>query len=243
MLFQSSNEGLSNPSFYRSLHHQLGPLKGPLLASSEKQYQPSNNKGVYDLIFDPATLTLHTSLPTIPDPIPGVGVESSNGLGLPRIEALHVHSQIIRVIEDTRWKSIPLGIPSGERERINRTTRGWWIAWMRLEGVDTSNRSIDPPAIAQSDNSQPPLASQANEEPPVNPEEEDIASFIGSVSRSWRGRREAFIIRKGSEHRTHSRAASKDVKSGFGIPIKLTEGLGIDTKRYFDQLLNLTART
>ncbi|KAK6510044.1 hypothetical protein TWF481_004757 [Arthrobotrys musiformis] len=235
MLFHSNNESLKKPSFYKLLHQQLGPLKGPLISSSEKQYQPSNHKGVFDLIFDPATLTVHTSLPSIPgsDDQPDT---PANG-GLPRVEALHVHSQILRVIEDTRWKDIPLGAPTGERERTNRTNRGWWIAWMRLEGVEPQNR----PQLTSTTSPAATVDPQVEQQGLVPPADE-ITSFIGSVSKHRRGRREAFIIRKGSDHRTHVRA-SKDSKSGFSIPIKLSGGLGIDTKHYFDQLLNLTART
>ncbi|KAK6338308.1 hypothetical protein TWF730_002371 [Orbilia blumenaviensis] len=237
MLFRSTNESLKKPSFYKLLHQQLGPLKGPLISSSEKQYQPSNHKGVYDLIFDPATLTVHTSLPSIPEPVFNTQLDITTNGGLPRVEALHVHSQILRVIEDTRWKDIPLGTPSGERERTNRTTRGWWIAWMRLEGVEPQTRS----QLTSTTSPATTIDSQVERQGLVPPADE-ISSFIGSVSRHRRGRREAFIIRKGSDHRTHVRA-SKDSKSGFSIPIKLSGGLGIDTKRYFDQLLNLTART
>ncbi|KAF3923452.1 hypothetical protein ABW21_db0207512 [Orbilia brochopaga] len=234
MLFHSTNESLQKPSFYKLLHQQLGPLKGPLIASSEKQYQPSHSKNLYDLIFDPATLTVHSSIPNIPDPMlapsPTIAVPDLNNTGgLPRVEALHIHSQVVRVIEDTRWKEIPLGAPSGERERTNRTNRGWWVAWMRLDSAEAQPR---------------PVAKKTNsgDTQELVPPEDDIASFIGSMSRQRRGRREAFIVKKGSDHRTHVRA-TKDTKGGFPIPIKLSGGLGIDTKRYFDQLLNLTART
>ncbi|KAK6499267.1 hypothetical protein TWF506_003894 [Arthrobotrys conoides] len=237
MLFRSTNESLTKPTFYKLLHQQLGPLKVPLISSSEKQYQPSNHKGVYDLIFDPATLTVHTSLPSIIgspfDASPDVTVSGR----LPRAEAFHIHTQILRVIEDTRWKDIPLGAPSGERERTNRTNRGWWIAWMRLEGVEPQNRS----QLTSTASPATTIDSQVEQQGLVPPSDE-ITSFIGSVSKHRRGRREAFIIRKGSDHRTHVRA-SKDSKSGFSIPIKLSGGLGIDTRHYFDQLLNLTART
>ncbi|KAK6359552.1 hypothetical protein TWF696_000705 [Orbilia brochopaga] len=234
MLFHPTNESLNKPGFYKLLNQQLGPLKGPLISSSEKHYQPSHSKGLYDLIFDPATLTIHSSIPNIPDPMlspsptPTTSDPTNTG-GLPRIEALHIHSQVIRVIEDTRWKEIPLGAPSGERERTNRTTRGWWVAWMRLDSAEAQPR---------------PAARKTNsgDTQELVPPEDDIASFIGSVSKQRRGRREAFIVKKGSDHRTHVRA-TKDSKGGFAIPIKLSGGLGIDTKRYFDQLLNLTART
>ncbi|KAJ6260372.1 LOW QUALITY PROTEIN: Vacuolar fusion protein [Drechslerella dactyloides] len=239
MLFHPTNESLSKPGFYRLLNQQLGPLKGPLITSSENQYQPSHNKGLYDLIFDPATLTVHSSIPNIPDPMlaptPPL-LDTTEAGALPRIEALHIHSQVIRVIEDTRWKEIPLGTPSGERERTNRTTRGWWVAWMRLDSAEAQPKP--PPTAAKRASSADAQVDRQELVPP----EDDIASFIGSVSKQRRGRREAFIVKKGSDHRAHVRA-TKDSTGGFAIPIKLSGGLGIDTKRYFDQLLNLTART
>ena len=87
-LFELDTPQLAYPSFYRSLHHQLGPLHKPLLHSTDPGQvamriadamgqghttSPSSptqspTPPIYDLIFDPEKLTVHGSLPNIPLP-------------------------------------------------------------------------------------------------------------------------------------------------------------------------------
>ena len=129
------------PAFYRSLHQQLGPLQGPLLrstdprkvrerildaASPKSTSVAANTQPIYDLVYDPANLTVHTSLPNIPEP--GTAAAEglrSNGPPWTRAEALNVHSQILNTHSSTR-KSL------SNIEQTCKTNRGWWVVWMRL---------------------------------------------------------------------------------------------------------------
>jgi hypothetical protein len=87
-LFSLRTSQLSMPSFYRNIHHQLGPLQKPLLRSTDPariperiaQYvhiNPSGthtdaedilNLGLHDLIYDPVKLTVRTTIPNVPIP-------------------------------------------------------------------------------------------------------------------------------------------------------------------------------
>ena len=78
-LFELHTPSLTMASFYRNLHHQLGPLQRPLLASTDPQRarerlhqaglsDPTSTAAIHDLIFDPATLNIRASIPNIPPP-------------------------------------------------------------------------------------------------------------------------------------------------------------------------------
>lgn len=89
---------------------------------------------IFDLIFDPRLLTVHTSIPNIPDP----GTPAAEGLaglmgrtdgspppGWTRVEALNVHSQILNTLQSIRGNR-------AELERTSKTSRGWWVVWLRV---------------------------------------------------------------------------------------------------------------
>ena len=201
-------------SLYKSLHHQLGPLQQSLLSSTSpaKVHQRLRDAGapqsttsldnpqpIYDLVYDPHSLTVHTTIPSIPES----GTAAAEGLlaaesSWTRIEALNVHSQILNTHLSTRRHL-------SELERTSKTSRGWWVVWMRLPW-DSS-----------------PFAPGAN-------------AF-----------REAILIRKTSDQKPVSalRKASSafgardaSASSGWG-PGRLTEGIGIDTRKYIEGLLSL----
>ena len=81
-LFDLQTSNLTIPGFYRSLHHQLGPLQKPLLRSTDPSRIPDRMRqlmgakddsnvsihGLYDLVYDPVKLTVRTSVPNIPIP-------------------------------------------------------------------------------------------------------------------------------------------------------------------------------
>ncbi|KAI9711095.1 MAG: hypothetical protein M1812_007289 [Candelaria pacifica] len=223
-LFELQTPSLALSSFYRSLHHQLGPLQRPLLSStsptkvSERLVAASapritstttSSQPIYDLVYDPSNLTIHTSLPNIPEPSIG-NFEPSNTShqAWTRIEALNVHTQILNTHNSTR------GYPS-ELERTCKTSRGWWVVWMRL-----------PCPSAKSNNSE-------------NEELDDNLIY-----------REAFLVRKASDYilpasqRKTGGKYARDTSgvSGTGggwVPGKLAEGIGVDTRKYIEGLLSL----
>ena len=92
-LFDLQTPSLTIPSFYRSIHHQLGPLQKPLLRSTDPSRTPerivanmdskveiANSNGLYDLVYDPVKLTVRTSIPNIPVP----GTLAAEGILTPR---------------------------------------------------------------------------------------------------------------------------------------------------------------
>ena len=136
-LFDAQTSSLALPLFYRSIHHQLGPLKGPLMKSTdparlsdrlrdtmaERGATPSESVSAgQSLVYDPIRLTTHHSIPDIPDASP-IGSDSLRSWS--RLEALSVHSQILNTHVSTRRLL-------AERELTSKTSRGWWVVWMRL---------------------------------------------------------------------------------------------------------------
>src|SRR5687768_17517308 len=117
--FKPDTPALSQPSFYRSIHHQLGPLQKPLLSSTSpakvaqriptldespsKKGSSSQSQPLYDIIYNPSTHTVHSSLPNIPDPIsPSLPLKPNQTSPWSRVEALNVHTQLLNTYIDTR---------------------------------------------------------------------------------------------------------------------------------------------
>ncbi|KAI9794761.1 MAG: hypothetical protein M1816_002889 [Peltula sp. TS41687] len=221
-LFELQTPALAFPAFYRSLHQQLGPLHRPLLASTspEKVTERMMNSDslyaktakasepVYDLIYDPRTLTIHASIPNIPDPSAGTADASSTHVqqSWTRIEALNVHTQILNIFASTRdrW---------AELEHTCKTSRGWWVVWMRLPDLG----QVENKSRTSSDRDMDQLKQQ-------------------------RQHREAFLIRKSSDQRLWQKKSVNSSSSLGGLgwtPGKLAEGIGIDTKRYIEGLWSL----
>ncbi|KAL2000973.1 hypothetical protein VTN02DRAFT_2374 [Thermoascus thermophilus] len=232
-LFELDTPALANPSFYRSIHHQLGPLQKPLLSStspanvsqrismsdvaaSSRRKASTATQPIYDLVYDPSNLTVRSSIPNIPEPGTFAAAEPtlSQDPNVPpwsRVEALTVHHRLLSTYIETR--SRPL-----EMERTCKTSRGWWVVWLRLPNGSGSSPN-------DNDNAAP---------------------------------NEAFLIRKASDYASsasnHYRSASgstffRDL-SGASLPLglwgsnmmgprRLVEGVGIDPRRYIEGLLSL----
>lgn len=117
---------MSSPSFYRSLHLRLGPLRTSLLPSIPKCPHSDATTGkpvVYNLLFDPVTLAISASLPNIPS-YPSYVNPHTPQPQWSRVDAIHVHNHILNIYGD---------LERG-RDRNSRTTRGWWLAYSRLGG-------------------------------------------------------------------------------------------------------------
>lgn len=251
-LFDLHTPSLTLPSFYRSIHHQLGPLKRPLLSSTsphnvsrriyladcdagkQKRASSAVNNPIYDLVYDPSNLTIRSSIPNIPEPgVPDSTTFERNAPTAPhwsRLEALNVHSQFLSTYTDARTRPL-------ETERTCKTSRGWWLIWVRIR--EAQNQSVK-----EDDNNN----SNKNSNPP----------------------KEAFLIRKASDAlypssspgsyaggTRHTRDASSGIRflrdlSGASStatnnmdnnstlsPGKLTEGLGFDAHQYIESLLSL----
>ncbi|KAF2642405.1 hypothetical protein P280DRAFT_547891 [Massarina eburnea CBS 473.64] len=246
-LFKHRTEALIIANFYRNLHTYFSPLHRALsnstspnkiaarlsqafdpyttTSSSSNDDTETNPQPIYDLAFDPRTLTVHSSLPNIPEPgtLIAEGL-SSNAASIPagwsRVEALNVHSQIIATVTSTRRNL-------AEIERTCKTSRGWWVVWMRL-----------PPSQIDSQESNEP------QDHDVEMEDFDTDQL-----------REAFLVRRARDAHRHKAQSSGSrfgsamwgggsskktggAAAGWG-PKGLAEGIGIDARRYVEGLLSL----
>lgn len=137
-LFDPQTECLALSSFYRNLHTYFSPLHRALsnstsparvatrIAAASHPYTTIsavgetglNTQPIYDLVYDPRTLTVHSNIPNIPEP----GTLVAEGLAGPteaadwsRVEALNVHAQILATVSGTR-SNMP------EVERTSKTS-------------------------------------------------------------------------------------------------------------------------
>ena len=213
-LFELHTDSLAIPSFYRSIHHQLGPLQRPLLAStspsriSQRLWEAatpkstastSSSQPIYDLFYDPIRLTVQTTIPNIPE----IGSAPSDASSWTRVEALSVHSQILNTFTSTRRHS-------SELERTCKTSRGWWVVWVRL-----------PPSIEE--------------------QQQGGNSHVNNVCEAFLVRKAsdyvAPAVRKPSGR--FGRDVSGKEGSGGWSPGRLAEGIGVDARQYVEGLLSL----
>ena len=214
-LYELRTDALAITSFYRSLHHQLGPLQRPLLAStsprkiSERLWESAvpkstastnNTQPIYDLVYDPSRLTVHTTVPNIPEPGPGPDERTkTENLQWSRVEALSVHSQILNTYGSTRGQS-------PEVERTCKTSRGWWVVWMRLPHGTVTQRSC---------------SDVYSEAFLIRKASDYVPSAVRKSS-----------LRFGRE------VSGLNESRGWG-PGKLAEGIGIDARQYIESILSL----
>ena len=214
-LFELQTDTLAIPSFYRSLHHQLGPLQRPLLAStspskisarlweaaSPKSTAPTkSSQPIWDLVYDPIRLTVHTTLPNIPEPGPNAGYNlTSAAPPWTRVEALSVHSQITNTYTSTRRQR-------SEIERTCKTSRGWWVVWIRLPHSPITENT-DANAFREAF-----LVRKASD-------------YVAPSARKSSG--------------SFGTDVSGPGVSGSWGPGKLAEGIGIDARQYIEGILSL----
>ena len=173
---------------------------------------------------------VQTSLPNIPEP-----ATSREELRFPddsihpqwtRLEALNVHAQVLNTYIETRSR------PS-EIERTCKTSRGWWVVWMRLANVSLQGHAHGKDKQAP----HPDLSPMTTGEP--------REAFLIRKSRDYshpKGRRSAsgtrFFGNIGGKL-TGSQSDTGGGGSGIGAG-KLSEGVGLDARRYIEALLNLS---
>ncbi|KAJ1333793.1 vacuolar fusion protein CCZ1 [Microdochium nivale] len=247
-LFQNRTDSLAWNGLYRSLHHQLEPLKKQLIASTA--YRPERPdmgqaaSQIYDLVWDPNMTTVHSTIPNIPDP--GHGAQDVSHTLWTRAEALSMHNQILNIYTSTLTDY-------SEVERTCKTNRGWWVVWMRIPSKDvtsdaTSTQSqISTPRQMVSDRN-PTSVVQMSERPTLHKElSNDSEQSHQSMARSDFKRpkprvdREIFLIRRAGENgglRGITSVYSEDGGWGDGAA-RLAQGIGVDARQYVESLLNL----
>ncbi|RAK82421.1 uncharacterized protein BO72DRAFT_523762 [Aspergillus fijiensis CBS 313.89] len=258
-LYDPSTPSLSQPSFYHDLRSQMSILHKPLcnstspataakrIAVSDSAFEVNNrfttpSQPVYNLVYDPTNLTIRSSIPNIPELGAPSTTEPYRTMLPPwtRVESLNIHHRLLSTYTETR--SRPL-----EVERTCKTSRDWWIVWMRM----SDSSPLSPPG--QEDASVTGTSTST-------PAETNIGSTnTGGDGGAGGGatQQEAFLIRRSSDHVS----SSGHVRSGSGSrffrdlggasspslqaartdtgPAKLVEGLGLDARRYIGNLLSL----
>lgn len=243
------------PSFYLSLHHQLGPLQRSLIsstcpikvakrlreaASPRSTSTTARTQPICDLVYDPVNLTVHTNIPNIPDPAP-YSLESTPtdpATSWSRVEALSVHSQILNTHASTRRNIL-------EQERTCKTSRDWWVVWMRLP-YQIDNKSNDNLGSLQSTSSR---STNYREAYLIRKASDYVSASSSSAGKS--GGADSFFqlggnykrfslgLGRGGKNASGSNDNSKSGAGGWMNSGRLTEGIGIDARRYIEDLLSL----
>ncbi|KAK0719524.1 hypothetical protein B0H67DRAFT_642869 [Lasiosphaeris hirsuta] len=226
-LFELRTDSLAWEGFYRSLHSQLTPIRKPLLASTAyRPERPDAAAQIYDLVWDPRLLTVHSTIPNIPDPLPAAATAAPAAWG--RVEALSTHNQILNIFMSTRENL-------AEFEATCKTSRGWWIVWNRI--LDQQHPPREPsPTQSEWDS----LGGRDARGRRLSEGEETLPPGHEYVVD-----KEIFLVRRASDN---VRAASY-VGTGMGGSVagggwadgasRLAQGIGVDTRRYVEGLLSL----
>jgi hypothetical protein len=224
---------------------------------------------IYDLVFDPAKATIRTSIPNIPLPgsiaaeglhrssqntrpitvsgswyTLGIPIGSSSGgaigssgaatlvkSGWTRIESLNVHAQILNTWIATREKHAGWtnARPTHEvLERTVKTGRNWWIVWMKVVAAEQ----------AASDQC-------AKEAVLVRRSSQDGRSSSRETSRSRSDTRSTsstgkWLLREQPRSRIASGNSSAMATASTANAKGVSEGVGVDAKRWVKALLRLT---
>ncbi|EGX95635.1 hypothetical protein CCM_00289 [Cordyceps militaris CM01] len=233
-LFRLRTDSLAWDALYRSLHYQLAPLRRPLLTST--RYRPERPDtggraaGIYDLVWNPFDLTVHTTVPNIPD-------DHLHPAGEPswsRADAVNTHLHVLHVYSSTRSPRVT------DLERTQKTSRGWWIVWTRLVlqqhreagssravAMQTPRGGGDGSGVLSAPPS-PRLGSEAGGD------ELGGSGFLGPAVTS----KEIVLIRRASDHVS---SVSSSLMGGGGVDSvgRLAQGIGVDTRRYVEDLLSM----
>lgn len=211
-LFQLRTDSLAWDTLYRSLHYQFAPLRKSLLGSTK--YRPERpdagpaGSSIHDLVWDPQSLTVHSTIPNIPELYEPPDSWS-------RADAISTHLHLLNIYASTRARSSDL-------ERTQKTGRGWWIVWTRLlERKDEDGPGSNLSTIHES--ASDTGASSATGRDDMSEAEQPLVG------------KEIFLIRHASDHaRFRSESGGND--GGVG---KLAQGIGVNTRRYVEELLTL----
>lgn len=191
LLFNLHDDSLNWDATYRSLRRELSPLRRPLLASTS--YRPDrpvaeagggSGQKIYDLVWDPRSLTVHSTIPNIP-----VGGAGDEGEVWSRVEAMNTHVQLLNTHASTRDG----GGREMELERTAKTSRGWWIVWSRVlereEEPAAHGSTIEEEEEEDHDDEQASGSRSGSTDDEVTPMQD--GAVVG---------KEIFLIRKSGDH-------------------------------------------
>ncbi|KAK4201619.1 hypothetical protein QBC40DRAFT_323819 [Triangularia verruculosa] len=250
-LFQLRTDSLAWDGMYKSLHTQLAPLHRPLLSSTA--YRPERpdvgaaaTAQIYDLVWDPKLLTIHSTIPNIPEPVSAAAAPGVKKAGAwTRVESLNTHNQILNVYSNTRDDL-------SEFERTCKTSRGWWIVWTRI--LERSSKNTDGSLTPTTT-----TATSTTGTATITGLVDGHGSSDDGGGGEEEGRldeaavtKEIILIRRASDHGGGGlRGVSTSyITTGTGGgggggggwadgASRLAQGIGVDTRRYIEGLLSL----
>ncbi|KAL1898827.1 hypothetical protein Sste5346_003237 [Sporothrix stenoceras] len=224
------------------------------VASSSSNSSASASGAIYDLIWDPGMLTIHSTIPNIPDPYAmlkmmaadnaaGKGkrskkaVKQQQQLGLQgpqtpwsRVEALNTHMQILNMYAATRSNG-------AELERMCKTSRGWWIVWNRLvertatESKSTPGQSKYGSTLFEEEETKEGDDNDSYQRAPSDCESDDTATVQAASAAAlgtYTVRKEIILIRKASDHVDNASGGGRNTTSeSLGGGSGLGFGLGM----------------
>lgn len=231
-LFRLHTDSLAWDSLYRSLHYQLSPLRKPLLAST--QYRPERPDtgrggapGIYDLVWNPLDLTVHSTVPNIPDHLYRSDDHASAKWS--RADAVNTHLHVLNVYSGTRSPRVT------DLERTQKTSRGWWIVWTRLVQREAEAKAGRHASAAASARDSPATSAPPSPRPDSDAGDDDALLILGRSTTS----KEIFLIRRASDHASSGSGSLGMGGGGLDSVGKLAQGIGVDTRRYVEDLLSM----
>ncbi|KAF2720803.1 hypothetical protein K431DRAFT_285492 [Polychaeton citri CBS 116435] len=134
-LFEQRTSSLAYAGFYKQLHNTLAPIHKPLLRSTKPQPHTPQQQN-YTICHDLQQLTVHSTLPDIPDPAgPRTSPTSSSPTtSWTRLDALNAHHQVINCL---------ISIRRNELERATKSNRGWWVQWTAIPRSSSTQEETD----------------------------------------------------------------------------------------------------
>jgi hypothetical protein len=259
-LFEQRTPSLSITAFYRELHKHLRPLYKSLLNSTSAQkvadriaaahtsppeptsintsnppYSPPRNSPVYDLVYDPVNLSCHTSLPNIPDASTPYTLAST--ATWTRLEALNVHSHILFTLHHSSRNT-------QETERTSKTSRLWWIVWLR---IPQPGDDLATPKFSRVENCRVAFLVRRARDAGAGVEQRRTGAK-GMVGRVSSGMYNLVGVRAGGGDGSGGGygffgggggESDEQSNAGWGSAGALAGGIGIDARKYVENLLSL----
>lgn len=259
-LFELRTDALALMSLYKSLHYQLGPLQRPLLASTSRPLSRPDISAtstqeaktpIYDLIWDSESLTITSTIPNIPEPADSP-ISTTKPAPWSRIEALNTHLQLLNTFTATRSDR-------SELESTCKTNRSWWVVWTRIPDPDSSSVSSYAPSpvpgartpqLTPDDSARTTKSGSTSISNNPSMYSGPAHPFLDRASmikeRLIPNDKEIFLLRRASDY-SGGKGSGKFMslnsaigESGWGGgTAKLAQGIGVDTKRYIEGLLNM----
>ena len=210
-LFQLRTDSLAWDSLYRSLHYQLSPLKKSLVASTRYRPERPSVGASRSHIHD---LVWDPQTMAVHCTIPNIPETYEPEESWSRADALSTHLHLLNIHQATRARATEL-------ERTQKSSRGWWVVWTRL--LEHSRRDDGSASLSTIHES------TSDGESRVSDDEKDEGHHMQTAVG-----KEIFLIRRASDH-----IGFRSESVGGEGAGRLAQGIGVDTRRYVEELLSL----